>query len=73
MGAMRFPAGHFSLPWGIAVHEATGQIFIAERNNHRIQAFRLADETFLGLSWLSLAHIHRPSRTDIFGVRFQSL
>ena len=31
--------GQFSHPWGVAVHYQTGNIFVADQNNHRVQVF----------------------------------
>ncbi len=36
----------FNLPKGIAVHPTTGEIFVADFNNHRIQVFNGADLSF---------------------------
>lgn len=31
--------GQFDLPWGVAVNPNTGEVFVADQNNHRIQVF----------------------------------
>ena len=31
--------GQFSEPWGVAVHYQTGNIFVADQSNHRVQVF----------------------------------
>lgn len=40
--------GQFTTPHSIAIHEASGLVFIADRSNNRTQVFDAASMTFLG-------------------------
>jgi DNA-binding beta-propeller fold protein YncE len=38
-GSLGAANGQFNLPWGVAVSAATGNVFVADQNNHRVQVF----------------------------------
>lgn len=45
-GSFGAGAGQFDLPWGIAVNQNNGEVFVVDQNNHRVQVFD-ADGNFL--------------------------
>jgi DNA-binding beta-propeller fold protein YncE len=46
IGSKGQAAGKFDMPRGLVVSKA-GELFVADRNNHRVQVFRVSDGTFL--------------------------
>jgi DNA-binding beta-propeller fold protein YncE len=46
IGSKGQAAGQFSFPRGLAVSKA-GELFVADRDNHRVQVFRVSDGAFL--------------------------
>jgi DNA-binding beta-propeller fold protein YncE len=38
-GSLGAGPGQFNLPWGVAVNQANGEVYVADQNNHRVQVF----------------------------------
>jgi hypothetical protein len=51
--------GQFNRPWGMAVSPASGDLYVADYNNSRVQRFNASGE-FVG-AWGSLSEWVRPS------------
>jgi DNA-binding beta-propeller fold protein YncE len=46
IGSKGSAAGQFDGPWGLTVSKA-GELFVADKDNHRVQVFRVFDGAFL--------------------------
>jgi DNA-binding beta-propeller fold protein YncE len=44
-------AGQFKGPFGVAVNQATGDVFLADRNNHRVDRFGGSGNWLLAWGW----------------------
>src|SRR4051812_20143441 len=54
--------GQFNHPWGIAIHEASGRLYVADNNNHRVQQFDLEGNFInqFGGGWIFGAKFNNP-------------